>query len=78
MEAPETEPVSIAETVTVAINAHDVDGALVCFAENAVLHTPGRQPSSTSGKTRYARGCKTMPITTSPSKSKLCRSPGRL
>lgn len=50
MEAPETEPASIAEVLTAAINAHDVNGALACFTENAVLHTPGRQPSKHVGK----------------------------
>lgn len=50
MEAPETEPASIAEALTAAINAHDGNGALAWLAENAVLHTPDREPAKHIGK----------------------------
>lgn len=50
MDGPETGPLSIARAMTAAINAHDVDGALAYFAEDAVLHVPGQQPNTYVGK----------------------------
>ena len=59
-EALDTEPASVAAALTAAINAHDVEGALACFAENAVLHTPERgfwQAHRERPATRLAPGC---------------------